>query len=68
VLFSKQTSNHIFTKLQSAPLFVGSYMDKVCASIKNDVRKGTDYQMNNPFASLRNENIERVKEIKCVFV
>ena len=68
MLFSKQTSNHIFTNPQTASLFGGNRMDKACSGNENDVRKVSDYQANKPFESFRNRNIERVKEIKCVFV
>ena len=68
MLFSKQTSNHIFANPQSASLFGGNRTDKACSSIENDVRKVSDYQANKPFMSFRNKNIKRVKEIKYVFV
>jgi hypothetical protein len=68
MLFSKQTSNHIFANPQTASLFGGNRMDKLCSGIDNDVRKVADYQANKSFVSLRDKNFERVKEIKCVFV
>ncbi len=68
MLFSKQTSNHIFANPQTASLFVGNSTCRVCSGIENDVRKVADYQANKSFVSLRDKNIKRVKEIKCVFV
>jgi hypothetical protein len=68
MLFSTQTSNHIFTNPQASLLFGGNSMGKVCSSIESDVRQGFDYQANKPFERLRNKKSERVKEIKSVFV
>jgi hypothetical protein len=68
MLFSTQTSNHIFANPQTSPLFGGIGMGKVCSSIVSDVRQGFDYQANKPFERLRNKKFDRVKEIKCVFV
>jgi hypothetical protein len=68
MLFSKQTSNHIFTMPQAVAQFGEGRMADVCSRNENDLRKGSDYQVNKPFVSIRNKKSERVKEIKYVFV
>ena len=68
MLFSKQTSNHIFTKPKSALLFAGNRMDKVCSDVRYIVRQGFDCQVDRLFSSFRDKNSMRVKEIKSVFV
>jgi hypothetical protein len=66
MLFSKQTSNHIFTMTQAVTLADGSRMEKVCLSKENDLCKNSDYQANKPFVGFRDKKFERVKEIKYV--
>jgi hypothetical protein len=68
MLFSTQTSNHIFANPQTSSLLGGIGMGKVCSSIVSDVCQGFDYQANKPFERLRNKKFERVKVIKFVFV
>ncbi len=68
MLFSKQTSNHIFVNPQTASLFGGNCMDKVCSDFRYDAQKGLDFQADRLFSSSRDKRNTRVKEIKYVFV
>jgi hypothetical protein len=68
MLLSTQATNHISLFPKTANLFAGNRMDKNCVVVKNSRIEATDYQSIKSSCDFRNLRIQRVKEIKCVFV
>ena len=68
MLLSTKTSNQIASFPHTVNLFAGNGMDKNCKVTINNRCEVSDYQVIKLSCDFRKRKIERVKEIKCVFV